>query len=360
MKKTLMVFALLTGMTFGLQAQALPDFVMTQAEEAFKRYINWKGGEETLVFPILTDIHTGWSADRSENYRHFGYMAATDRLWGYDFMANLGDIGLNGGMAHASEVAADELLLRTKEQMGTFAGVWIYAPGNHDWDGGGTRHLTSAFLSDMFQKPSERFANGNLHIAPKRAYGYYDIPEKHVRVIFLNSEGTETIGDNYYTFDNPQLRWLTELLTDTPEHTDIVVMAHYQPHPIGRWVCVKDAERPTCEVLCHLLGDFANRRKGGELGLTWNFRKCKGRLVGLFCGDTHCNQQVCDDGVNYYITQGLGFVDPKEMLPGQTHAHCDYTQSLCCDVIAIKLDSKQVHTFRIGAGGAEYDLEFGY
>ena len=360
MKKTLIALSLLLGATTLLQAQTLPDFVMEQAKETFARYIQWKGGEETLVFPILTDVHTGWGADRDDNYLHFGYMAATDRLWGYDFMANLGDIGLNSGKAHESAESADQLILRTKEQMGQFNGVWIYAPGNHDWDGGGNRHLTSTFLSDVFQKPSERFAGDNLHIVSDKAYGYYDIPGKQVRIVFLNSEGTETLGENYYTFDNDQLTWIADLLKNTPKGTDIVVLAHYQPHPIGRWTSVKDAKRPTCEVLCHLLGDYVNHRKGGELGMTWNFRRSKGRLVGLFCGDTHCNQQVCDDGVNYYITQGLGFVSAKEMLPGQTHADCNFTQSLCCDVIAIKLRSKQVHTFRIGAGGKEYDLEFGY
>ena len=88
-------------------AQTVPDFVMPQAEEAYLRYLNWKGGEETLVFPILTDVHTGWYSDRGEAYRHLGYMAATDRLFGYDFMANLGDIGLNGGEARNSSEAAD-------------------------------------------------------------------------------------------------------------------------------------------------------------------------------------------------------------------------------------------------------------
>ena len=357
--KSLLVVFLLLG-TYTAKAQTEPSFVMEQARKTFMRYINWKGGEETLVFPILTDVHSEWCAGREMNYKHFGYIVATDRLFGYDFMANLGDIGLNGGPAHTSAEAADDLIMRTKEQMGLFPGMWIYAPGNHDWDGGGDRHLTSQFLSDVFQKPSERYANGNLHIAEGKAYGYYDIPEKKVRIFFLNSEGTETQGENYYTFDNEQLEWFTNILKDTEEGTDILTLAHYMPHPIGRWTCVKDAVRPTCEILCHLLADFTNRRKGGELGVEWDFRKCKGRLIGLFCGDTHCNQQVCDDGVNYYITQGMGMVDPKEMLPGQTHAEYNAYTSLCCDVIAIKLKSKEVRTFRIGAGGEEYDLTFPY
>ncbi len=94
--------------------------------------------------------------------------------------------------------------------------------------------------------------------------------------------------------------------------------------------------------------------------MKWNFKRSKGRLVGLLCGDTHCNRHIKDDGVNYYITQGLGFVDPAQMLPGQTHANYDLNASLCFDVIALKLKSKQVHSFRVGAGGKDYDLEFAY
>ena len=176
-----------------LQAQTLPDFVMPQAQETFMRYINWKGGEETLIFPILTDIHSGWGAARNETYKHVGYMAATDRLFGYDFMACFGDIGLNGGEAHKTVEAADDLVMKTKEQMGLFPGLWIYAAGNHDWDGGGKRHNTSTYLSDVFQKPSERFAGDNLHIVEGRAYGYYDIPPAPEKTAYATN-AMETSG----------------------------------------------------------------------------------------------------------------------------------------------------------------------
>jgi hypothetical protein len=48
------------------------------------------------------------------------------------------------------------------------------------------------------------------------------------------------------------------------------------------------------------------------------------------------------------------------MLPGQTHVFFDLNASLCFDVIAVKLKSKQVHSFRVGAGGQDYDVEFAY
>lgn len=355
MKRIILSLTVLLS-TIGLWAEEIPDFVMKQAGETFQRYVEWKDGEETLTFPIITDYH----AHDRDSYKHIGYLVETDRLFGYDFMINLGDIGLNIGESHTNKAHARDIILKTRAEMGKFNGVFLYVPGNHDWDGSEGTHNTSNFLEDAFQRPNERHAHGNLHIVPGKAYGYYDIPEKNVRVVMLNSSGTETLGENYYTFDNEQLTWLADLLLKTPKGTDIVTFAHYMPHPIGRWTCVKDADRPTCEVLDHLLADFANRRKGGELGLKWNFSRAKGRLVGLFCGDTHDNDFLHEDGVNYYISQGLGWVDPKEMLPTHKHALYDFHNSLCCDVVVLKLKSKQVKTFRIGAGGSDYDYSFPY
>ncbi len=343
-----------------VQAREIPEFVMEQARETYQRYIEWKDGEETIIFPIATDIHShGADMDRV-TYPHIGYMVETDRLFGYDFMANLGDFGLNIGTPHNSIQASNDIIYRVKEEMGRFPGVFLYTAGNHDWDGGEERHLSSRYLSDALQKPSLRYAHGNLHIVENTCYGYYDIPEKNVRVFFLNSEGSETLGENYYTFDKPQLDWLVGMLNDTPKDMDIVTMCHYMPHPIGRWVSVKDAVRPTCEILDHLLAAFVNRQKGGELDVEWDFRKAGGRLVGLFCGDTHANIHLCEYGVNYFISQGMGWPGCTELLEGQRQADYNYHFSLCFDIIAIKLKSKEVHTFRVGAGGKDYDYSFKY
>ena len=72
------------------------------------------------------------------------------------------------------------MVMQTREQMGLFPGVWIYTPGNHDWDGGAGRHFNSQFLSDAFQKPSERYSQGNLHIVEGKTY--YSIPELEIGV----------------------------------------------------------------------------------------------------------------------------------------------------------------------------------
>ncbi len=336
-------------------SDTVPDFVMEQAAETFQRYEEWRQGQETLLFPILTDVHT----QDKETWRHIGWMVETDKIFHYDFMANLGDIGLNLGSPHNSKSLTDSILNKTQQQMLLYDGMFIYVAGNHDWDGGEGRHLTSNNLSYLFQQPWMSRSRGNYHIVQDKVYGYYDIPEKHVRIIILNSQGTETIGE-YYTYGNEQLLWLIDLLGQTTPDMHLVLLSHYMPHWIGRWTSVENVVRPTCEILLHVLQDYAERKSGSEQGISWDFTQAQGKLAGLFCGDSHANLQVRDHGVNYYISQGLGPAGASQLLYGQKHADFDYTQTLCCDVIAIRLADCQVKSFRIGAGGKRMDMEFSY
>ena len=84
--------------------------------------------------------------------------------------------------------------------MAKYKGVFLYAPGNHDYDGGAERHLSSARLCELFQQPSLQYADGNLHLTGHNCWSYYDRPEKRLRIITLSrlypgraaSAGTET------------------------------------------------------------------------------------------------------------------------------------------------------------------------
>ena len=80
----------------------------------------------------------------------------------------------------------------------------------------------------------------------------------------------------------------------------------------------------------------------------------------MFTGDSHVNDYDRTDGVNYYISQGYGWNGPEMLLPTNKHAYFDYRQCLCIDVVAVKPAKREVHTFRIGAGGEEYDYQFEY
>lgn len=315
-------------------------FVKPQIKETLKRYKEWKGTDETLVFPVVTDVHT---AGRF-SYKHISHAVKAAEAFGSDFMVNLGDIGLNAYPATESSEYARQIIRNTRERMDEYDGVWLYTPGNHDWDAGEGNFLTESELNETFQKPWQERAGADLHLIPGKTYGWYDV--KGFRVIFLNSQGTGTQGGHYYLFDDAQVEWLQGLLDSTPERMPVIVLTHYMPHPLGRWTTTA----PTEEAL------WSNSRLMGVLS---GFA-AKGTLVGLFTGDAHVNMYTREDGVNYFISQGYGWVVPDLMLPGTRHAFFDYKDSLCIDMIAVKPGKREVHTFRIGAGGKDYDSSFSY
>ena len=317
-------------------------FVKPQVKEALKRFQEWKGDDETLVFPIITDVHTG----ERFSYKHIGFAATAGKMFKADFMANLGDIGLNTYPATVDSVYAKFILDKTREGMLKYDGMWLYTPGNHDWDGGAGKWHTEQFLSDFFQKPWEAKAGGNLHLTPGKTYGYYDIPAKNFRIVFLNSESSRTKGDYYYSYGDEQLEWLAGVLDQTPADVNVVLLSHWMPHPLGIWntVSMNPVKKEDSSKIMDLLASYQG----------------KGNLVGLFTGDTHVNFHRVADGVNYFVSQGYGWISPDVMVPGQMHAFFDYKESLCIDVVAVKPAKREVHTFRIGAGGADYDTCFPY
>ncbi len=322
-------------------------FVMPQIEEAYARFAEWKGEDEVLCYPILTDIHT---AGRF-SYKHIGYAAKAAPLFGFDFMALLGDIGLNSYPATLDSVYAASVVRNTLEQMNQFDGIWLYAPGNHDWDAGKGKenYFTEEEISATFQKPWQEKAGEAYRLVPGKTWGWYDVPGKDIRIILLNSTGTRTLGDSYYLFDEPQQEWLKGLLADTPKDKTVLVMAHYMPHPMGRWNAVSNVSQTHTQEnnlrLMAILSDFVHNG---------------GTLAGMLCGDSHANCHVDYNDVDYYITQGYGWVSPDLMIEGTTHAFFDYRQMMCVDVIAVKPEKREVHTFRIGAGGADYDYKWTY
>lgn len=107
------------------------------------------------------------------------------------------------------------------------------------------------------------------------------------------------------------------------------------------------------------LPEYTQESNARVMGILADYAKDH-QLVGLVTGDAHVNMHAVQGGVNYYISQGYGWVVPDLMLEGTQHAFFDYTETLCVDVVAIKPATNEVHTFRIGAGGSSYDYEFKY
>jgi hypothetical protein len=118
------------------------------------------------------------------------------------------------------------------------------------------------------------------------------------------------------------------------------------PHPMGRWTISKPVELTDTQnnAIMDMLSEYAQKRT----------------IVAMVTGDSHTNDYINYKGVNYFVSQGYGWVVPDLMMPTNRHAFFDYKETLCIDVVAVKPSTREVHTFRIGAGGADYDYVFSY
>lgn len=359
MKRTVILTMALMAAFISIHAQVPGDeqSIIDAAGETYLRYLEWKGDDETIVFPMITDVHM---IDFGERNKHIRDIVWTDQVFGYDFMAFLGDMALNKAPLGATHEEVEKVLISIRAQMGMYHGVFLYTPGNHDWDNGDGTHLTSSFLSNYFQKPFERYAGGNLHIVKGKAYGYYDMPEKGVRFIFLNSSGCETADNHFYNFDDQQLLWLIDLMNKTPKDMDIFLMSHYMPHRFGNWKSALKSKRPDCDRVVNILEDYRNHRKGTDGIISWNFTKAKADLIGIFCGDSHSTAHIVEDGVNFFISQGFQGTSPEQMQPEHRVARFWPFEQCCCDIVALKPATREVATFRFGAGGKDFDYRFGY
>lgn len=320
--------------------RALPELKNnSSADETFARFEEWKGNDKVVVFPLVTDTHVNYTTRKY--FRCLERDVALDSLFRYDFMANLGDVCTK---------MSDRLLDDTARRMQAFDGVFLYLPGNHDYDGEDGRHFTHDELSGALLDPFIPRSKGRLHRVEHESYGWYDIPDKQVRVIFLDSMQTETQGGKYYTYGDGQLGWLDATLRGTPKKWSVVVLSHFMPHKnFGLWNPDKELAGSTMdESVWRLQQVLAGYVADG------------GRLVGLFCGDAHCSAYDCIDGVNMYVSQGLGGY-PKECLrDGINYVQCDFNRGFLLDVVAIKPGKREAAVFRVGAGGRLLDRCFKY
>lgn len=89
MKRIIFVLA---GLFMSVMAysDSLPDKVAGAAQDARSAYLDWKGKDATMVFPIVTDVHVNGT---NRKFLHILDMdVALDSLFDFDFIANLGDV----------------------------------------------------------------------------------------------------------------------------------------------------------------------------------------------------------------------------------------------------------------------------
>jgi hypothetical protein len=347
-------------------AFAVPDWVDRQIGEAHARFEHWRGADEAVVFPIITDIHAAHPLfsvppDFRDTKFHVLFAQRAALAFKADFFADLGDIGFDRDLKWKPSKKEDALL-RLESQRNLYKDFTLpvlFCMGNHDCGRAYGEFFSEVRLSTkeyggMFNGMTQR-KGVPLVTGPSEDYGCYDVPGKKCRVFFLNTSDSSEAG---YSLE--QLQFLADHLRVPPD-TCAVVMGHKCIHPtIGKWKGDKPGTIKNGDLCIKMLAAFRAGAKGDQQGVRWDFTGNKGTsLAGCLSGDSHFNSQAICNDINFIITQGYGTVSAKDLPEGVDYVtSVDRTQTMLVDVVAVKPAKREMKFFRVGAGGPERDRAF--
>jgi len=336
------------------------SYIEDQSEKTWKRFDKWAAKDETVIFPIITDLHSGGN----DNYKHITYLNETNNYFNYDFISNLGDIGLDVEATYTTE-SANQLLLEISSRHEEYLGITLFCKGNHDRNGGNNTLLENELLALYLQKTNKIQATQKFYREPNKNYGYLDIVDKKTRIFFTDSSDID-----YYGYSEGQLRYIIDNLNNLPEDYTVVILTHRCPDKIGRWYYngkpdMNPVKTTNNNTLIKLLLDFTSRSAGkshsnDNISLSWDFTNATGKLVGILCGDSHFDAEIKSNNINFIVTQGYGSISKLERPPHAIVTSFNPQKEMLIDIVAIKPHLRQMKYFRLGAGGSARDRSFTY
>ena len=273
---------------FALTAAAeIPAWAERSIAETYARFKAWKGNDEVVVIPTISDIHdfeveSASQPDFARSAFHLLILKRAGEVFKADLTVNLGDLGLDceGHWAKPSSAAHQAKRLQVEaELVSRFSRPHFELIGNHD-HGAATNRITSADFGHLLNPAGASRVKGFVSGGASRDYGYFDFPAKGVRAILLN---TSDAIPNTYAISDEQLAFLRRSLAelgkgDNPKSA--VIFCHYCIYQqLGRWDASWRANG------CKLLGgnlplakaaieEFAS---SGRIGYV-HFRNTSGRL----------------------------------------------------------------------------------
>lgn len=360
---------------FSSPLPSLPDWAERIIREGAERYLAWKGSDETIAFPLITDIHSHVASANPPNWgdskAHIFFQRAIAEATGSDFLACLGDLDFDVNILGAAPDWS-----KVQAVIDGFVGAYrdesrpvLFTMGNHD-------HAKERYTSRQF---GDTFCRGlnigkGLSFGGDGTWGTLDIPGKKFRAIYLN-----TSDEGYLGFSVAQLQYLADRLADAPDGWNVAIFQHANvPHFISKWRRFGDSNGSLKreELEQTMVEDFANRRDPvicgfnkppivGELGgVKFDFSKTKANLVGVFQGHLHAESYLKYAKVNYVIRPGYGTIPVDcqcgEWRDAKRECSFDRTKDMMLDLVAIKPSTRTVHVFRFGCGGPKSELEYEY
>lgn len=328
----------------------LPSFVLENGRETYRRMMEWANGDSIYTLAQVTDVHSGGT----EKYKVLEWLDSLNDLFGFNVIANFGDIGLDTSATNGDKAASFALIENTKRFMRN-CNPWLFLKGNHEKLEEGIVS-NNGMYGNIFNRSLVKNKN-NIVLSNDGCYGYSDDGKTKTRFIFLNTSDT----GYYYGLSNMQLQFVIDGIMSAADGYKIIVGSHFCIDDIGRWNSYPDS----CvggATLANILKSLANHTAGEDANkaLSWNFSsKTNVKLVCSIAGDSHFNNYVKRDGVNYIVRQGYGGVSDSEMPDGATKDSFIWNSICNFDVLCVKSNG-EAKVFRIGLGGEARDVEFTY
>lgn len=344
----------------------IPDWASLQIKESLFRFEQWRGNDQTVVFPLITDIHAARplfaNPPNFEDTKYHVLLAQyAAKLFKADFFADLGDIGFDRDLQWKPSKKADaEKRLQSQVALYKDSPIPIlFCMGNHDCGRAYGKFFSELRLStkdygSMFNGMIKR-RGFPLVTGPNDDYGCYDVPDKKCRVFFLNTSEQAERG-----YSLKQMQFLADHL-QMPENYTAIVLQHICIHPtIGKWLPVHDSMIPNADLCFQILTGFNEKTKGESKTVKWDFTQNKRtKFAAIISGDSHFNNQTIYKGVNMIITQGYGTISDANIPECVDYVkRVNRKNSMILDIAAIKPHKGEMKLFRIGAGGADRDRTF--
>lgn len=331
----------------------LPSWGAEKIAAAERVFRQWKGADETVVIPVTSDLHdwcpdfvrpVDWKSHKS----HILFAREAGQRFGADAYVDLGDIGLDlvrrvgpDGKGRTEPSTEEEHKRRIATEASLYADLNVpsfHCVGNHDLGNYKVfRFKNAAYFGRALNAPN-RDRGFDVKMGPDCDYGYWDVPGKKTRLLFLNSFD---LG-HAYGFRDEQVAFVAKAL-DVPEGWTVAAFTHWCLYQeIGYWVSDKPFAAKQVKNLEKVVALFEGFVRSG-----------KGRLAGIFCGDSHFNNYAERNGVPYYLIQSYGWAITKrgEVAPGGHHRHFLRKNDINIDVVAIKPATGETKLFTCGVTG---------
>ena len=355
---------------------SLPSNIKEEIGTTFKRFSSWNAGKDKIVFPVFTDIHAGTTFNKIKQLKN---LIDNFNQFGFDFYANLGDIGIDVAYTNGGLDASYKLLNYISDASNTANAPVLFANGNHETI---VRELPTRVRKEYLNKPQERKWKG-LKYADGKNNGTYFNEGKGLKVIILDNYAKADTDNNssYLTYegiDKEQLSWFIDELVKAKDVENIIVLEHCFPYYKGNWRSEKeesvqtiyedpaanDEYCPSRASIRNAIIAFNKRQTGTDSvynDVSYDFSNATGTICGLFSGHSHFDVHHQEDGLLLVCHQSMGNLDLETQMPSWgIYSEFDKLTNTLIDVVSICPSARQIKIFRVGAGGEERDREFSY